>query len=199
MSSSSIAESLRSSRRQAPPSASQPTPQIRATAASPSLRPDASSATSRGAPRLSPASPFSFHPSREGDRLSDSRPQVYGSSGRTPPLRSSAREPSPPLEELPPPMQDLPKDKSTLNLQLPMAQGAGGSIVRYNIISEDTRLTIILYCSMQASRRRLSLERHNSAPSLQQASPRTFPLGGLRRRMSTRTSTCINCVYTPVH
>lgn len=75
------------------------------------------SSNSRSVQR-NPASPLSFVPSREGDRLSD-RPQPgYGSSGLTPPLRNATREPSPPLEELPPPMWELPQGKPSSNAGL---------------------------------------------------------------------------------
>ncbi|KAF8306714.1 SPX-domain-containing protein [Clavulina sp. PMI_390] len=75
-----------------------------------------------------PASPFSFVPSRTGgrpvtdenERLADphKRTPTYGASGYTPPIGSniSIRPPSPPpLDELPPPMQDLPKSDTPLD------------------------------------------------------------------------------------
>lgn len=127
----------------------------------------------------SPASPFSFVPSREGDRLSDRLQPVYGSSGRTPPLRPNAREPSPPLEQLPPPMQDLPEGK---------ASSTSSALV--SVIHDSTFKILCVHmkrdsiCSQTQQRSRNSgLERHQSAPIVT-ASPRTF--ASIRRRNSTR-------------
>ncbi|KAF8320211.1 SPX domain-containing protein [Cantharellus anzutake] len=77
--------------------------------------PRGSPLTFRGANPLPPASEHSFTPSRAGreaDRLSDNRLPfpTYGSHGHSPPLTrmSSAREPEPtsPMTELPPALQD---------------------------------------------------------------------------------------------
>lgn len=149
-------------------------------------------------PRLSPnvqsqgwpsASPFSLTSSRyEGDRLSDRPQPAYGSSGRTPPLRTHVREPSPPLEQLPPPMQDLPK---------PM-KGSDSLTGSHSLVSPSVFqvmfqcfgvwiLTICtLYCYRYKKRPNAGLERHQSSPTFR-TSPRAFPLGALRRSASTRT------------